>query len=554
MIDGFTPWPEADVAKYIESGVWTNETFADATSRWASRWGDHTALVHRDRKLTFSSMHEEVEFVAAGLFEIGLRAEDRVVLQLPNSAEFVVAALAMFRIGVIPVFSLASHRDKEIDHLVRVSGAIGYICPVRYRGYDYAELGERIRSRSDSLRHIILAGNDTRSDSRLDLPRGDPKVLPNPAADAALPAFFLLSGGTTALPKLIARTHRDYIYQIRTAANVASLSSLDVYLAALPVEFNFAWGCPGILGTFERGGTVVIADTPSPDECFDLIETYKVTITSVVPTVAVLWVDAQEWEKRAMRSLSRIQVGGARLDPKLAVRIQEVLQTQLMQVFGMAEGLLSMTRLNDNFDVIVGTQGTPISPYDEIVVVDSDGNPTARGVPGELLARGPYTLRGYFCAPEYNDHAFTSDGFLRTGDQAYITSIGNLVISGRIKDVIIRGGEKINAAEIEEQLIACPGVTAAASVAVPDELLGEKHYVFLVGDSPPGSIREIRSWLIARGLAEFKIPDRMEVVKALPLTSLGKVDKKALVVAALNPDSVRSWNISPQLQKDTDNA
>lgn len=552
MIAGFTTWPEPFIDRYIAAGLWSNDTLATITHRWATRHGDAIALVHRGRSRTFTDLHNEVEAVAAGLHQAGITAQDRVVLQLPNSPEFVIAALAMFRIGALPVFSLVSHRDHEIDHLVYLSGAKGYICPVRHRGYDHAALADRVLARSESLQHIFLV-DDRSSDQQHLLPAGDATALRAPSARPEEPAFFLLSGGTTALPKLIARTHRDYIYQLRAAGEVAHLTRGDTYLATLPVEFNFAWGCPGVLGSLDWGGCVVIADNPTPDECFELITAHNVTITSLVPTIAVLWLEAREWDNRPLPSLRLIQIGGARLDPGLAQRIRPSFGATLMQVFGMAEGLLSMTRLEDPEDTVLTTQGSPISSHDEIRVVDPDGRDQPPGEPGELLVRGPYTLRGYFNASEHNARAFTPDGFLRTGDVAMITPEGRLVICGRVKDVIIRGGEKINAPEVEEHLATHPGVTAAASVPVPDEFLGEKHYAFVTGHNPPPSPKEAKAWLIAQGLAEYKLPDRVEIVHALPLTPLGKVDKKVLVAAAADPSAPRPWNIPTRPEKEIAN-
>ncbi len=165
----------------------------------------------------------------------------------------------------------------------------------------------------------------------------------------------------------------------------------DVYLAALPVEFNFTWGCPGVIGTLHKGGTVVLADDPGADDCFSLITREKVTVTSVVPTVAHLWLEAREYLDDDLSTLRLMQIGGARLQPELAARIEPELGCRLQQVFGMAEGLLSMSRLDDPVERVIATQGRPVSPYDEIQIVD-----------GELLARGPYTLRGYYNAPDHN--------------------------------------------------------------------------------------------------------------------------------------------------------
>ncbi|MFF1595534.1 AMP-binding protein, partial [Streptomyces sp. NPDC058286] len=251
-------------------------------------------------------------------------------------------------------------------------------------------------------------------------------------------AFFLLSGNATAEPQLIPRTHNDYAYQARAAAELVSLTEKDVYLAALPAEFNFTFGCPGIVGTLSAGGTVVLVENSGPPECLPVIERERVTITSVTPAVARLWLDALATDHADLSSLRLVQIGDAPLRRATAERIAPELGCLLQQVFGMAEGLLTLTRLADPDETVLTTQGRPLSPDDEIRIVDADGTDVPEGELGELLARGPYTPRGYYRAPDRNAHSFTADGYLRTGDLARRTPDGNLVVTGRLSDLLRR--------------------------------------------------------------------------------------------------------------------
>jgi 2,3-dihydroxybenzoate-AMP ligase len=201
----------------------------------------------------------------------------------------------------------------------------------------------------------------------------------------------------------------------------------------------------------------------------------------------------------------------------------------VQQVFGMAEGLLCFTRLDDSEEVAFKTQGRPVSSADEIRIVDPHGSDVARGEIGELWCRGPYTIRGYFEAPERNRDAFSPDGYYRTGDLVRLDRSGNLVVEGRIKDLINRGGEKISAEEIEAHLIAHPAVDAAAVVAMPDEVLGEKACAYLaLRDGNAFDLIAMREFLAARGVAQFKWPERIELVRELPVTNVGKIRKTAL--------------------------
>jgi 2,3-dihydroxybenzoate-AMP ligase len=223
-----------------------------------------------------------------------------------------------------------------------------------------------------------------------------------------------------------------------------------------------------------------------------------------------------------------LQVGGAKFMPEAARRVRPELGCTLQQVFGMAEGLVNYTRLDDPEDVIVNTQGRPISPDDEILIVDDRGAPVAEGEPGNLLTRGPYTIRAYHDDPAANARAFTDDGYYRTGDVVARTAEGNLVVRGRASDHINRAGEKISAEEVEDHLLARDDVFDAAVVSLPDPFLGERICAFIVpeGDAPPAA--EIKRWMRARDIAAFKVPDQIVFVEGFATTAVGKISRKEL--------------------------
>jgi 2,3-dihydroxybenzoate-AMP ligase len=222
-------------------------------------------------------------------------------------------------------------------------------------------------------------------------------------------------------------------------------------------------------------------------------------------------------------------VGGAKLAAEPAAQIPKALGCTLQQVFGMAEGLLNYTRLDDPSELVETTQGRPLSPADEIRVVDPDtGEPVPEGETGELLTRGPYTLRGYYRAPEHNARSFTPDGFYRTGDLVRRLPSGHLVVEGRHKDQINRGGEKIAAEELEGHLLAHPAVHDAAVVGVPDPMMGERTCAFVVARGEPPTLPALKEFLRERGVADYKWPDRLELVDTFPRTPVGKISKKEL--------------------------
>ena len=295
-----------------------------------------------------------------------------------------------------------------------------------------------------------------------------------------------------------------------------------MYLCALPATHNFAVSSPGWLGIMDVGGTIVMAPDPSARRILPLIADHRVTITGIVPPVAMLWLEALELNTHDLSSLEVIQVGGAKLSEEVARRITPSFNCRLQQVFGMAEGLVNYTRFSDSDELVVTTQGRPISPDDEILIVDDNDVPVPPGESGHLLTRGPYTIRGYLASPEHNAKAFTREGFYWTGD--IVRMVGpNLQVTGRSKDQINRGGEKIAPEEVENLLLSHPSILEVCVVGIPDQLLGERikaHVVLKEGHDV--DVRELRRHLLDKGIASFKMPDIFQFNNELPRTAMGK--------------------------------
>lgn len=535
MLDGCVPWPDDVAERYRREGYWRGEVLGDLTRDVARTDPGRTAVVAGARRYTYGEVDDRADRLAAGLAARGIRPGDRLVVQLPNTIDFVVVCLALFRLGALPALALPAHRRNEIGYLCRHTDAVGYVIPDVAQGFDFRDLAREVRAEAPTVRHVLVSGEAAEFTG---LDSVDATPAPSPAPDPGEVAFFLLSGGTTGMPKLIPRTHDDYAYQLRATAEAMGFGPTGVYLAALPAAHNAALGCPGVLGALRAGGTVVLAASPSPDEVFPLIERERVTLTTLMPAFLPVWMDLAEVFGADLSRVT-IEVGGARLDPEVAAKVRPTLGCTLTHWFGMAEGLLCFTRRDDPDDAPVHSQGRPMSPADELRVVDDADRDVPAGEVGQLIVRGPTALRGYYRAPEYNARAFTADGFLRTGDLVRFAPGGELVVTGRIKDVVNRGGEKVPAGEVEEHLMAHPDVRDAAVIAVPDAALGEKTCAVVVarGSVRPG-LGELRDFLARRGLAGYKLPDRLETVEALPYTGVGKVDKVALarqMVEAVEP-------------------
>ncbi|MBO0869456.1 MAG: (2,3-dihydroxybenzoyl)adenylate synthase [Micromonosporaceae bacterium] len=545
-------WPVADADRYRSLKYWTGVTFGDLLRDWAARYDQRTALVDGARRWTYAQLDQAVDRLVTGLHQLGIRRGDRVIVQLPNRAEFVEVWFALQRLGAVPVHAMPGHRRAEITHLAQVSGAVAYVIADRHAGFDFRTLAAQVReARQDAdepLRHVIVIGDPGQSGfvSYADLSTVAPgQPLPPDGPAPSDLALLLLSGGTTGLPKLIPRSHDDYAYNARASAELCGLGSDTVYLAVLPIAFNFTLACPGVLGTLTSGGTVVVTASPDPQTAFSLIEREGVTCTALTPPLVPYWLEGYQESRPDLSSLRFVQVGGARLDDDLARRLEATLGTRLQQVYGMAEGLLNYTRLDDPDELVHTTQGRPLCPDDEVRVVDpADDQPVAPGESGELLTRGPYTLRGYYRATA-DATSFTPDGFYRTGDLVRQLPSGHLVVTGRIKDQINRGGEKIAATEVEELLLTHPSVRLAALIAAPDDEWGEVPVAVLVCDGSPPTARDVADFLRTRGLAAFKLPHRVECLDALPLTPLGKIDKKRLTAMFAQPQSTPPSTVPP---------
>ncbi len=529
MLEGCTPWPEDVARRYRERGVWRGETIWDLLETSAARWPERVALVSGQARLTYRELRDRALQLANGLSGLGLRPLDRVVFQLGNAPAFVEAFFAFMRLGVIPVMALPAHRQQEVLHFLRHSGAVGYAIPDVVKGFDYRAMAEELRGATPSLAHVLVAGEAGPGHVSLEaLARHGPPLGFRP--DPAEVALMLLSGGTTAMSKLIPRTHDDYVLNARLSGRVAGMDEDTVFMAVLPLAHNYNLASPGILATFQVGGRVVLAPRADADTVFDLVARERVTIIAAAVPLVVQWVSSDAPERYDVTSLEVIQNGGARLAPELRRRIrQRFPRCTPQEIYGTAEGLLNMTRLDDREDLLLESSGAPVSELDEIKVLDSNDREVPDGDRGELVVRGPYTIRGYYRAAEANAAAFTADGFYRMGDIVRKRD-RHVFAEGRKKDLINRGGEKISVEEVENLVLRFPKVRSVAVVAMPDPVFGERACAFVVpaDASDPPTLGELTGFLTTCGIAKFKWPERLEVVPEFPVSPVGKILRRRL--------------------------
>ena len=538
VLDGCTPYPNDVADRYKREGYWKEATIGGLLERAARTWPGRSAVSDGARRISYSELDTLTNRLALRLLGQGFKPRDIVLLQVPNRWEFAVIFFALQKIGVLPVMCLPSHRHTEIAYFAQLTQATAYFAAPELRNFDYLAMAREVRAETPSLQHLVALGGGSQPDVSYLRPWLEEFADEESAFEKLLKyrpkpydiALFLLSGGTTGIPKLIPRTHTDYLHNARQCAEVLQWDSSDVFLVVIPAAHNFPVSSPGLLGAVSVGASVAMCPATDPERVFEVIERENGTCMAVSPALLIMLLNSPHRSKYNLASLRQVEAGGQKMQPELVDRTRAAWpHATPVQVFGMAEGLVNMTRLDDPANVIRETQGRPVSPGDEIQIVDDEGREVAPGEVGELWTRGPYTIRGYYKAAEHNRTAFTFDGFYRTGDMVRLHASGNLVVAGRKKDMINRGGEKISAEEVENLILSHDAVHMVAVVAMPDPVMGERGCAFVV--PRPGrmlTLPELCAFLLDKRIAKFKLPERLELVQSFPLTGVGKVSKKEL--------------------------
>jgi len=536
MLEGVVGFPPEFAQRYRERGYWADKSLAEEFKVVFERNGDRVALIDGERSITYSELDLLSSNLALNLLDLGLRPLERVVVQLPNVAEFVILYFGLQKIGCIPIAALPSHRYAEISQFIELSAATTSVTPDYQRDFDYAQMVRRILRESPVLKRAIIFGKPSLGFCSLSELISTPATLPASRLseiriDPTDPAVFQLSGGTTGIPKLIPRTHNDYAYNSRAAAKVCAISDKSVLLVVLPIAHNLPLACPGIQGFMFHGGKVVLSSSTKPEDMCALISEHRVSHLKVVPALLIRLLNSSAVTQCDLSSLEVIQSGGQCLQPETRLLAKRLIPSAFIQEnFGMSEGLLMFVRPDDPEDVCLETVGRPVSPGDEVRILDNEGRDVPVGEVGELCCRGPYTLRGYFGVPDYNARVFTPDGFYRSGDLMRQHVSGNYIVEGRKKDLINRGGEKISAEEIENIILSHPSVKDVACIPVADPDLGERMCAcVLLRDGATVSFDELKTFLLGKEIAKYKFPERLEILPEFPLSNFGKVSKSRLV-------------------------
>jgi len=518
--------------------MWQDSTISEQLHATARRVPDRPAVVALDGRLSYAELDARTDQIAVGLRELGLRPGEPVLFQVNNRLHSILAWYGVLKAGLVPVATLAQHRRHEIDQVSSRTEAVAHLVDATPGAkFDLVGFAAECAAGHATLRHVLtigapapMAGSTRLEDVGSDVDPVTAHETVRAIQDDLDPtdvAVFQLSGGTTDVPKVIPRRHAEYWYNARAYAEGFGLTERGRVAHILPIIHNAGIVC-GVHAAHSVGACLLLG-TPDVSESLSFLVAEQVTHI-LVGHAHFLAMGANGFATLS-ESLEKILLSGTKVPPELFDSIERH-GVWSGQNFGMGEGFFALTPPDAPRDARLLSVGVPLSELDEFRILEpGTEQDLPDGTTGELCCRGPYTLPGYLDSAQHNAIAFTSDGFYRTGDLASVLTFDGrryLSIDGRLKDVISRGGEKVNAEEVEGLLLQHPAISEAAVVAMPDARLGERACAFVVARGEAITLDELREHLAALGVAKFKWPERLEWVPRLPRSNVGKVDKRSL--------------------------
>lgn len=513
--------------RYINDGFWLKKTQFEQLEEQAAKCPDKIAVTDDERSLSFKQLVTRSRAYAEYFLSLGLKKGDKVIVQLGNSVSVAEILYACFAAGLVIHPMLMSYRETEINGVIENLEPALYIADGKYMGFDHTALAERCIAQSGrSVKLITLTEFES---VKLDEFMTEEPVKDKPVYTDT--AIIVSSSGSTGIPKLIERRHGNYINCQMTCADSIKMTPEDVDLIPMPLMHCWNLCGPGLVGSIALGCKVVISKYSTPDEIMRLTEKYSVTVAALVPSLIKACIEYRKYDdSEDISSLRVIQAGGSMCPPELVSEAMEKLGCTVQQIYGMSEGFVSATAVDDDYETIISTQGLPVCEGSEMKIVDQNGEEVPEGERGELLVRGPAVVTEYFKNDAANERSFTEDLFYRTGDEAVLDEAGRIKILGRVVELINRCGEKITPSEVEEMLLKIDHIKEAAVIGKPDPELGQKVCAFVTADDPAAvpDLAGIRKKLSEMGLASFKLPDIFEVLSEMPRTGVGKIDKKKL--------------------------
>lgn len=523
------------IDEYIKMGYWDSSLISDYWDRNAALYPDEVAISEEDNRLTWSEAKKEIDRIAFGLLKLGIKRDEKLAVQLYNCAELFTIRLACEKAGIIAVTILPEFRHAEVSAILRHTEAVGIVIPREFRRFDYFEMIQEVQSVTPSLKYIFVIGDDIpggaisiKEMTKRELEKKYPNDYLQKTKFNTFETFQIAtSTGTTGMPKCIEFTSCVRQYTGRVVAKRLKMKRDDVVGAFAPVIsggcFNEVYRAAPIVGA-----RIVLAKYFTPETILKLIEKERVTVAAMVPTVLIRLLDDPSLEKHDLSSLRFVKHGGSLLPYDQALNAWEKFRCPILPAYGTLDiGTIGTSFVESPQETLLRAMYKPLDGV-EIKLVDEKKREVPRGEIGELLVRGPNCQPGYYNDPEATAE-FCKDGWFQTGDLASFNEEGRFIIRGRLKDVIIRGGQNIYPFEIEGMLLKHPKVSKAAVVGMSDPEMVEKACAYVVLKAEEGfRFSEMEIFLRDQGIATFKIPERLEIIENMPLVGGIKVDKKRL--------------------------
>jgi cyclohexanecarboxylate-CoA ligase/acyl-CoA synthetase len=530
---------------YRANGWWQPKTLAAYLDEFASSAPDRVFVTDGSRSLTYADLQGEAYRFGAALRGLAVKPGDRVVVQLPNWAEFVVAYLALARIGAVLVPIMPIYRHSEVQYVLGHSEAVAVITCGTFRNFDYQQMYGDLRGACPLLRHLIVARGGETGDSVLafdDLARRGSTDVPGaddlgPGAGPDEPHAVVYTSGTESRPKGCAHTWNSIGYNVRGLwQQTLRLTADDVMFMPSPVTHSTGLVL-GVGVPLASGAALHLMDAWEPAEGLRRIEQYRCTASATATPFVQMALAAYDPDKNDVSTMRVWLCAGAPIPPAMVERVAaEWPECTLLPLWGCSEVMGgSVCSLDDPLSATSHSDGRAAFPGVELKILDSYSAEASPGVEGEICYRGPGRMLGYWGDPERTVAAIDEDGWYHTADLARMDEDGYVRITGRIKDIIIRGGSNISAREVEDHALTHPKVTAAAAIGVPDEVMGERVFLFVVASAAgEPSFEELVTYLkVERQIAPNKLPERFAVVAELPMTATGKIQKFELRRLAL---------------------
>ncbi|MFB9269756.1 AMP-binding protein [Bradyrhizobium erythrophlei] len=532
---------DASHAGFRQAGYWLDKTVDQLLSEAAAKAPDKVAIVadraDRDqaRRLSYAELEGLADRAASSLLRLGVGRGDVVTVQLPNWWEFVVTAFACSKIGAVmnPVMPIL--RERELLYILNFCEAKVFIVPKAYRGFEYAAMAQGMRSELPHLKQVIVVDGEGETSFERMLLSSEAGELPAGLRPDDM-AVLMFTSGTTGEPKGVMHTSNSLIACCKALSGRFGLDSSDVLLVASPVGHMTGYAAIVLLSVY-LGGTMILQDVWEAKRGVGLMAREGVTYTAASTPFLSDICEAVKAGAPQPRSLRSFLCGGAPIPSVLIERAADELGLKVCSLWGMTEVLSgTLTEPVRAAEKSASTDGRSLEGM-EVRIVDTDGRPAPTGEPGRLLVRGAQMFKGYYKRPELS--TFDSDGWFDSGDLAYMDKDGYIRISGRVKDILIRGGENVPVVEIENLLYKHPAVAAVAVVGFPDARLGERGCAFIVPRAGSAiDLAAVQAYLGEARMAKQFWPERVELVAELPRTASGKIQKfKLREIAAAFADA-----------------